>query len=249
MPRRPLLVADEEERAMRTMLERKAALLEGEEVEAVTRKDVSAPYVLQSIAAALNADLIVIGSTHVGRAGRILPGSTGELVLPAAPCPVSVAPEGYRDRAERAFRRIGVAYDGSEESRAALRGATGLAVHLGARLDVITVVDDRTRADAETAARGRLDAVLADLPEELEATGHMLAGDAASELAQHSPRLDLLIAGSRRYSPLRAVLVGGVSGRLIRLSACPLIITPNGVDAPLAGLASPRSALQASQDP
>ena len=40
---------------------------------------------------------IVVGPSHRGPLGRILPGSVGERLLHGAPCPVAVAPRGYRD--------------------------------------------------------------------------------------------------------------------------------------------------------
>ena len=45
-----------------------------------------------------------------------------------------------------------------------------------------------------------------------------------------------MLAGSRGYGPLRSVLVGGVSGRLMHTVHCPVIIVPRGVQAPLAML-------------
>ena len=45
-----------------------------------------------------------------------------------------------------------------------------------------------------------------------------------------------MLAGSRGYGPLRSVLVGGVSGRLMRTVQCPVIVIPRGVEAPLATL-------------
>ncbi len=60
-----------------------------------------------------DAALIVLGSTHTGRLGRVRPGSTGERLLLGAPCAVAVAPHGYRTRLDPALTRIGAAYDGS----------------------------------------------------------------------------------------------------------------------------------------
>jgi hypothetical protein len=42
--------------------------------------------------------------------------------------------------------------------------------------------------------------------------------------------------GSRGYGPLRAVLAGGVSGRVIRGAHCPVVVMPRGVEAPLGEL-------------
>ena len=52
----------------------------------------------------MDAGLIVVGSTHTGRAGRVLPGSTAERLLHGSPCPVAVAPKGYAHRAAASRR-------------------------------------------------------------------------------------------------------------------------------------------------
>jgi nucleotide-binding universal stress UspA family protein len=62
------------------------------------------------------------------------------------------------------------------------------------------------------------------------------AGEVVRELAAQSARVDLLVAGSRGYGPARSVLVGGVTGRLIRAAACPLIIVPREHETPLEAL-------------
>jgi nucleotide-binding universal stress UspA family protein len=246
----PPQLADEVVRETEHMLAGKAAALEGTgiEVECVTNAFISPPHLLQSLADAEPADLVVVGSTGTGRAGRVLPGSTGERLLHGAPCPVAVAPAGYRDGARRPPRRIGVALDGSDESRAALQAGVVIASRLGGELEVVTVLHllrfgapaamggpgyDRTPAQMEATALQRLEAVVTGLPPTVRGTTRLLVGDPVEQLAQHSTELDLLLVGSRGYGPLRAVLLGGVSGRPIRRAACPVIVTPRGVDRPL----------------
>jgi nucleotide-binding universal stress UspA family protein len=95
---------------------------------------------------------------------------------------------------------------------------------------------DRMRADLEAAGRERLEAAVAELPAPVEPTPTLLAGEPARALAEHSRGLDLLVVGSRRYGPLRAVLLGGVSGRVIRSAACPVVVVPRGRERPLAAL-------------
>ena len=51
-------------------------------------------------------------------------------------------------------------------------------------------------------------------------------GDPAEVLAARSHELDLLVVGSRGYGPVRQVLIGGVSGELMRRAACPVLIVP-----------------------
>jgi nucleotide-binding universal stress UspA family protein len=52
------------------------------------------------------------------------------------------------------------------------------------------------------------------------------SGPAASTLDRRDA--DLLVCGSRGCGPLRRVLLGGVSSRLLRRAACPLMVIPRG---------------------
>jgi nucleotide-binding universal stress UspA family protein len=77
-----------------------------------------------------------------------------------------------------------------------------------------------------------LEVVLSELGREAElltvpgATGELLEGDVVDELA--ALEVDLLVCGSRGYGPLRRVLLGGVSRRLIRRACSPLVMVPRG---------------------
>lgn len=247
------LFAEESVAEGRALVARRAAELRaaGLDVEEVVSAFGSPASVLQSAAEEHEADLIVIGSTHTTPRGRVLPGSTGERLLAGALCAVAVAPRGHASRTVATPRRIGVAFDGSAEAQAALGAAAGLAARYDAALQVLTVLDvagfaspalmggpgyDRVRADVEATARAHLAEVVAELPRDVAAEGRLLEGAPARLLAEASADLDLLLMGSRGYGPLRAVLLGGVSGRLVREAACPLIVTPRGVAHPLAGL-------------
>ena len=57
----------------------------------------------------------------------------------------------------------------------------------------------------------------------------VVEGDPVERLAAASSDLDLLVVGSRRYGPLRRVLLGAVSGPLIDRVHCPVVIVPRGV--------------------
>ena len=172
------------------------------------------------------------------------PGSTGERLLHGAPCAVAVVPHGYRTRADQSIRRIGVAYDGSDEADAAVTAAVELSRALDAELEIIGVVAPEAysatalmgglssatlREDIERSVQAGLDTVVAGLPADVTGESVRLAGDPADQLGEHSAGLDLMLAGSRGYGPLRSVLVGGVSGRLMRTVQCPMIVVPRGV--------------------
>ena len=95
---------------------------------------------VEDVAEHRGADLVVIGSAHHGAVGRVLAGDDAASVLHHAHRSVALAPHGFRDEAHR-LETVGVAYDGSPESRVALRCAEELAQELGAQL--------RARAIAE----------------------------------------------------------------------------------------------------
>jgi nucleotide-binding universal stress UspA family protein len=217
---------------------------------------------LHELATAEGASLIVVGSTHVGHLGRVRPGSTGERLLLGAPCAVAVAPHGYRTRRGQPIARIGVAYDGSREARAALTTAASAARALAARLEVVTVLasDVYGAAGLLTGAsyaavldqvaddfRRGLDQAVAALPAEIAPAAVVLEGRPWRALADHSAKLDLLFIGSRAYGPLHAVIAGGTSGPVLHHAHCPVIVLPRGLEEPLDELFTRRSATAADR--
>jgi nucleotide-binding universal stress UspA family protein len=198
---------------------------------------------LQQLAEELEAGLIVVGSGHAGELGRVLPGSVAERLLHGSPCPVAVVPQGYRDRERPGIRVIACGWDESPESDAALATAAELADRLSASLRVVRVLEppaylafppavgvgyeqfsqgERVNADEALTKR------LGHFPDDAQAEGELREGLAAHELIGVSDAVDLMVLGSRGYGPLRAVLLGGVSGRVVCEAACPVIVVPNG---------------------
>jgi len=173
----------------------------------------SAARVLSEVAEAEQADLVVVGSSRRSALGRLLPGTTAERLLHDAPCPVAVAPRGYSGGD---IRRVGVAYDGSPEADAALRAAESFAVERGVALTVYCVVESPAATER---ARDLLEGVR---PEWL-----LLQGMPADEIAARAYGVvDLLFVGSHGHGPLRRVLLGNVSGALVRAAGCPVVVTP-----------------------
>ena len=74
--------------------------------------------------------------------------------------------------------------------------------------------------------RGKSEEDLVKATADLDAERVFEVGDPARLLAEQSEELDLLFVGSRGYGPLRAVVLGGVAGRLVREAACPVIVLP-----------------------
>jgi nucleotide-binding universal stress UspA family protein len=222
---------DAAEETLRNELER-AAVTAGP----IAVADDSPGRALQRIAAKRSADLIVVGSAHRGRIGRVLAGDVTAGTLHGAPCPVLVAPRGHHaQRVE--LQTIGVGYDGSLESEAALHLAHELAEAAGAGLRVIDVVTpvvpggpfpayrpdwtEHARVRRE-AAEQRLAAVLPELGD--IATGDIAFGEPARELAFEGNHLDLLVTGSRGYGPLRRLMLGSTSSKLVHEAPCPVLV-------------------------
>jgi nucleotide-binding universal stress UspA family protein len=205
---------------------------------------------LHDLGEAEHPALTVVGSSHVGTIGRVTPGSTAERLLHGAASPVAVVPKDYRTDTHE-IRSIGVAYDGSPESEVALRSAADAARTTGATLRVIRVLDTAAfgtpalmagpssalvPSDVAQRARKLLDDAIAGLPSDVSAEAVFVDGDPAFELTDQTETLDLLVTGSRGYGPLRAVMTGGVTGRLLRDAKCPVIVLPRGVESPLGKL-------------
>jgi nucleotide-binding universal stress UspA family protein len=202
-----------------------------------------------------DAGLLAVGSHRRSDAGRVRAGSTAGRLLHGAPCPVAVVPRNWMNGDATT---IGVAYVDSDEGREALRGAYALAHRVGATLRAITVVKPRLamysetephlparegkdledvegehRLLAERSLRAAVDALGGGVPVEVEA----VIGDPADVLVSVSEDLDLLVCGSRGYGPVRAVLLGSVSGPVMAAAHCPVVVVPRGVKASLEALA------------
>jgi nucleotide-binding universal stress UspA family protein len=218
---------------------------------------------IQTAATSERASLIVIGSSRRGAVGRVLAGTTAERLLHGAPCPVAVAPTGFHADDDHAIDTIAVAYDRSDEAKSALLAATAIAPALGARLRVVEVLDQsRTvlplmagpdydvmaHPEIEQPTRERLADVVAALPENMTAEAVVIIGDPGRELAAETERVDLMIAGSRGYGPRRAVLLGSVSGRLVRDASCPVLVVPRGIETPLEDLFETARSRKAGDD-
>jgi nucleotide-binding universal stress UspA family protein len=195
----------------------------------------SPPRGLHDLAEGEKADLLVLGSTHRGPLGRVLPGSVAEVLLAGTPCSVAIAPNGYRDRAG-SFGLIGAGFDGSEEAERMLGSADHLATSLGAGLRVIAVAEPhhflRGKGKGGHPLEERLAEALAGLGRSPDSDGVLLEGRPAEALAEAACDLDVLVVGSRGYGPLHHVMPGSVSAPLMRSCPCPLILTARGAPTP-----------------
>ena len=204
-------------------------------------KNTSAAHALQELAEQEDAGIIVVGSSHTGRLGRVLPGSTAERLLHGAPCPVAVVPLGYRTHATSAHPVVGCAYRPTEDGAAALGAAEELALALSGSLRVMQAIEPLERlydigemplnlAEINASIYANTERILIErvgrLSATLESEGTVHSGRPADVLVGMSEMVDILVVGSRGYGPLKAVLLGGVSGQVIRSAACPVVVVP-----------------------
>ena len=140
---------------------------------------------LHNLAHAERAAIIVVGSSHTGHLGRVVPGQHRRAAAARSPVRGRRRPARLRQAAPTPpIRRIGVAYNGSDEATAAVAGAVALARAFDAELEIIGVVAAETysapalmggpsvvelREDIERHVQESLDAVVAGLPEDIKA--------------------------------------------------------------------------------
>jgi nucleotide-binding universal stress UspA family protein len=237
-------------------LDRLRARLEGETGVQSELRSVEAHSAARGLASLLEeaqAGLGVVGATSRGALERAVVGSTAERIIHGAPCPVAVVPHGF---AGGELRTFGVAYTPSEEGRDALRSGVVLAHASGATLRVITVLHEEIgtlgsnlpgqramqqlpeefAAQHHAAAREAVETALVETGAQVHAETELVYGDPAESLIGFTSTLDLLVMGSRAYGPRRAVLLGGVSRRVIAASQCPVVVLPRGTEHPLRDL-------------
>jgi nucleotide-binding universal stress UspA family protein len=211
----------------------------GADLRTVATPGSSAADALLSLAEDGDHDLVIVGSTHRGAAGRVLAGTTADALLHRGHCPVAVAPRGYRERTG-GLRRIGAAFDGTEPSCAALAAAHALAREHGAELVVLrafsrvpvlaagnvgyaAVINE---PELHSAAQSELDEAVRNLGGEVPVTGELLDGDAGTALADRSAALDLLVVGSKGHGALGRILLGSVSHDLMCEASAPVVVVP-----------------------
>jgi len=160
-----------------------------------------------------------------------------------------VVPQEHRV-ATGGARLVGAAFVPTPEGNAALAAGALLARALDARLLAVMVLDPKhaeeqspglmAQAHGEhdpsedryvrnrLVANDALGAAIADLGPGVETETDVLFQDPVDGLTAVSQRTDLLVVGSRGYGPAKAVMLGGVSRRLIAAAHCPVLVLPGG---------------------
>jgi nucleotide-binding universal stress UspA family protein len=208
------------------------------------RTDYSIARALQRIVADEHRDLLVVGSSRHAPAGHVRIGKRTRQLLCHFECALAIAPRGLHHRSDLTLSRIGVGYDGTPESQAALAWAGAVAVGCGAELRVRSVVDDRMPTvgwgevwigdimrDWVAAVNEEKDSLRRQAEATAEQAGLRVDADAVSgrpadALLSLSAEVDLIVIGSRRWGPVKRVLLGSTGEALMHDAACAVVAVP-----------------------
>jgi nucleotide-binding universal stress UspA family protein len=199
---------------------------------------------LHAVADEQAGDLLVVGACKHRLAGRVLIGDDTRASVKGASCPVAIAPSGYADD-PRPLATIGVGFDRSDESRAALEVGRDLAARCGSSLIALDVVAaapiaeyltpftaDPVELPIELLERRRAEDE-APLGETENAEGRILVGARYRTLAEFADAVDLLVVGSRSHGRSHHLIFGSTSLRLARHAHHPVLVIPQAaIDRP-----------------
>jgi len=194
-------------------------------------------------------DLLVVGSAQEADAGRVRLGRSAGELLGHLECPLAIAPSGFQQHAKKRLDRIGVGFDGTPESRAALDLAVSIASSTGAALEVRSAIDDGVAGGLRTeqivlegntlTERQLISAFERDVaatsgisvPTNLE-VGVGMPTDVLSGLCDE---VDLLVLGSGHSGPPGRVQPGGTGRGVLRQATCPVLVVPRPAAPPRHG--------------
>jgi nucleotide-binding universal stress UspA family protein len=136
--------------------------------------------------------------------------------------------------------KILLAYDGFPHSSHALEEAAELATTGRAEVTVVSVVPESDARASKAGGHGWLaphahqDVAVAHRylsDRGIDAEMKILHGDAVEELCREARTggYDLIVAGSRRRGTIGRLVLGTISGKLVREAPCPVVVAGKGV--------------------
>jgi nucleotide-binding universal stress UspA family protein len=190
-------------------------------------------------AAALQADLLVVGTHGVGGFEHLALGSVTEKVLRKAACPVMTVPPRVHTTSKLPFKRLLCPVDFSGSSLAALDFAFSLAQEADAELTIVHVVD--TGDEPLTTRPASVPEYRRELELELSEKLSTLVPEAvrnwclpSTRIAHGKPyreilgiatedRADLIVMGVHGRNALDLMLFGSTTNQVVRRATCPVL--------------------------
>jgi nucleotide-binding universal stress UspA family protein len=196
-------------------------------------------HVIVDEAAALPADLIVLGTHGRGRVEHMLLGSVTGAVLRRAPCPVlTVGPRAIGAPLAPIFRSLVCPVDLSLESKGTVEAAVYLTAEDDARITLVHVVDpvdgvvpDPLRPGSIADARAALATLAADACRlGFRISDRVEAGTpwrAILDVAEQE-KADVIVMGVHAGGGLRRAIFGSTTSQVVRRADCPVLVVPGG---------------------
>ena len=189
--------------------------------------------VLNEAAAALGAELVVLGGKHHSTLGRWLGGSTSVAVARTTPVPLLVTVGAP------AIRRVLLALDPSAAARPAVAAAERYATLFGAELRALSVVEplavlpEVPQQDTTDYYRRWEEALARDVWPLIRAPGVgtvVRHGTALETILREAAEwgADLVVVASHGKGPVKRMLVGSVTEGLINHLPTSLLVVPGG---------------------
>ena len=191
--------------------------------------------------AAVDAELLVIGTRGHGRVLGALLGSVAFEVAARASCPVIVVKTAANPRPQSAGVVVGT--DGSEGATHALKFAADHAAATSRELHIVTSTGDQPPAGiSQERLRGAAQQIAGEAQEMVAGTHPRLRvitrvedGPAERALIDASTTADLVAVGTRGRGAFRGMLLGSVSHALIHGAHCPVAVIGPGRPAEITG--------------
>ena len=198
-------------------------------------------------AAALPADLIVIGTHGSSGFEHLVLGSVTEKVLRKATCPVLTVPPRAQATSQLPFKRLLCAVDFSEASLAAVTAALSLTQESGGTLTLLHVLEwpwdeppppnikelpleqglslAEFRRYSEDSAKKRLDALIPPTIPSSRAVTRLGNGKSYVQILRvaDEEQTDLIVIGVHGRNPVDMALFGSTTNQVVRRATCPVL--------------------------
>ncbi|MEM0468400.1 MAG: universal stress protein [Pyrobaculum sp.] len=125
------------------------------------------------------------------------------------------------------YRKILIAYDGSDHAKKAIQHAVALAKAFGSALYVITIATDPSQVSIERARR-----IVDEAARQISNMGFSVAeaevrsGNPPTEILNYAEEreVDLIVMGSRGLSAIQRLVLGSVSQTVVSRARVPVLV-------------------------
>ena len=214
-------------------------------ISVLVHQSTSVPTGLTDLAAAQQADLVVVGSSSSGLLGRVALGSVTDRLVHTAAVPVAIAPRGYPMRAGP-IDRLTAAYGGAADAVGLVATSAELATRWSVRLRIASFTVRPRKLFAGVIDSSAEDLVVEqwsrktydEISKQLNAARESIAlpdvevvigsGNEWSEAVDNVPWDigDLLLLGSGAAGHTAQVFLGSAASKILRHAPVPVMIVP-----------------------